>query len=263
MIKHLLVVEPDQAIRDELRARIQRHEFEMSVLYDAASLMRRLDAEVPSAIVLRHGLPANDGIAALRRVREAGFDMPIIIVSRSAEVTDKIVAFELGANDYLVDPFDTNELLARIRNALRFHHRERFAVPAYRKQYAFGEFSLDFLGRRLFKRGVEVAVRPSVFSLLQIFSAHPMKMLTRARIMEMLGREGTYQAERGLDVLIFRVRSVLGKAPSGVQYIQTIRGQGYVFVPGDEEPATARCVDAALAVSGAARRAIHYDSAVL
>ncbi|TKC86055.1 response regulator transcription factor [Trinickia terrae] len=238
MITHLLVVEPDQEIRDELRAHLQKHQVEMSVLYDATSLMRRLEVEVPSAIVLRHGTPNIDAMASLRSLRAAGYDMPVVIVSRCAEVVDKIVAFELGADDYLVDPFDPNELLARIRNALRRHHREGFEVPVNREQFVFADCAIDFLGRRLFRNGVEVPLRPSEFALLKIFSAHPMKTLSRARIIGMLGRDGSDQAERGLDVLVFRVRAALGASPSGRQYIQTMRGRGYVFVP-DESAAAA------------------------
>lgn len=260
MITHLLVVEPDQAIRDELRTHLQKNQVEMSVLYDTTSLVRRLEVEVPSAIVLRHGVPGIDGMAALRTLRAAGYDMPVIIVSRSTEVVDKILAFELGADDYVVDPFDPIELLARVRNALRRHHREGFAVPVYREQYVFGDCALDFLGRRLFRSGVEVALRPSEFALLKIFSAHPMKTLSRARIIGMLGRDGTDQAERGLDVLVFRVRTALGTSPAGRQYIQTMRGRGYVFVPDDAVAATADCDEPEPRRYGARRQAVRYDA---
>lgn len=263
MIMHLLVVEPDQAIRDELRAGLRKHQFEMSVLYDTSSLIRRLEAEVPSAIVLRHGLPVIDGLTAIRSLREAGYDMPIVIISRSADVIDKVVAFECGANDYLVDPFDIYELVARIRNTLRFHCREQFNVPTYRKPYGFGDFELDFLGCRLFKNGTEVAIRPGELALLKIFATHPMKALTRARIMGMLGREMTPQAERGLDVQIFRLRAVLGRAPSGRQYVQTIRGQGYIFVPGNglSNAIDYRDDDDVIA-PGQGRRAFRFEDAV-
>jgi two-component system, OmpR family, phosphate regulon response regulator OmpR len=260
MITHLLVVEPDQAIRDELRTHLQKNQVEMSVLYDTTSLIRRLEVEVPSAIVLRHGVPGIDAIAALRALRAAGFDMPVIIVSRSPDVVDKILAFELGADDHLVDPFDPNELLARVRNALRRHHREGFAVPVYREQYTFGDCALDFLGRRLFRNGVEVSLRPSEFALLKIFSAHPMKTLSRARIIGMLGREGTDQAERGLDVLVFRVRTALGTSPAGRQYIQTMRGRGYVFVPDDAVAATVDCDEPETRRYGVRRQAGRYDA---
>ncbi|WP_118181478.1 response regulator [Paraburkholderia phosphatilytica] len=264
MTIQLLLVEPDQAVRDELRAHLQKHQVEMSVLYDATSLVRRLELEVPSAIVLRHGLPAIDGMAALRRVREAGFDMPVIIVSRSAEVIDKILAFELGADDYMVDPFDPHELVARVRNSLRRRNQESSATPVYRERFRFGDCELDFLGRRLFRNGSEVRLRASEFALLKIFATHPMKTLSRARIIGMLGRTGTGEAERGLDVLVFRLRAALQTSPSGRQYIQTLRGRGYIFVPDDKvaELQIEDDIEADHEPFAMPRRVVRYDAVV-
>lgn len=112
-------------------------------------------------------------------------------------------------------PFDTHERLARIRNALRRRPQDGFATPVCRERYVFDQYALDFLGRRLFSNGVAVRLRPGEFALLKMFATHPMKTLSRARIIGMLGRTLTEEAERGLDVLVFRVRAVLKNAPSG------------------------------------------------
>jgi two-component system, OmpR family, phosphate regulon response regulator OmpR len=231
MNDHLLVVEPDQVLRDILRTHLNKHQFVMSVLLDATRLVRRLTLEMPSAVVLRHDLPDIDGMAALRDIRAAGFDMPVLILSHSTDVADKILAFELGANDYLVDPFDISELLARIRNSLRLYRRNELPNVSQRAPFRFGQHIIDFQSRRLLWQGVDQSVRPSEFTLLEIFSAYPMRVLTRDRLIGMLGRNGSGYSDRGLDVLISRTRSALGAAISGKQYIQTIRGRGYVFVP--------------------------------
>src|ERR1700733_15361415 len=100
MNMRLLVVEPDQAVRDELRSHFHREQIEMSVLYNATFLVRRVEQELPTAIVMRAELPVSEAHAALRRLRAAGYDMPVVMISKSADVIDKIIAFELGADDY-------------------------------------------------------------------------------------------------------------------------------------------------------------------
>ena len=239
MDDHILVIEPDLAVRDALRARLRGQQLCMSVLHDTSRLIRRLTLEPPSAIVLRHDLASIDGMAALRELRHAGFDMPVVIVSPSTDVADKVLAFELGASDYLVAPFDVHELLARVRNALRLYRRNDLPAVNQRTPYRFGQHLIDFRHRKLLRRGIEQAIRPSEFALLEVFSAHPMRLLARNRLIGMLALMGTDYTERGLDVLIYRTRSALGQSDHGQQYIQTVRRRGYVFVPDNTEAVAA------------------------
>ncbi|MGF6601451.1 two-component system phosphate regulon response regulator OmpR [Paraburkholderia sp. GAS448] len=230
MTIHLLVVEPDQESRDTLRAHVQQHNIEMSVLYNTDSLERRLEQEVPSLIVIRHGLPEMDGLTALRRLRSLGYDLPVIIVSQSDDVVDKVLAFELGANDYIVDPHDPRELIVRVRNALR--SSPSFPAPTCMEQerITFDDFELDVANRVLCRGGVEVGLRNTEFALLVVLASHPMKVLSRIRILNLLRRHCSV-TERGLDVVVFRLRAALKVSPGGRQYIKTLRGEGYMFSP--------------------------------
>jgi two-component system phosphate regulon response regulator OmpR len=239
MNMRLLVVEPDQAVRDELRAHFYRDQIDMSVLYSATALVNRVEQELPSAIVMRAELPLPDAHAALRRLRAAGYDVPVIMLGKSADVIDKIIAFELGADDYLVEPFDVRELTARIRNVLRRRTSVVYAAPELRDRYAFGDWQIDFATRRLIRDGEDVGLRSSEFALLKIFATNPLKIMSRASIIALLGKRDTGQTERGLDVLVFRLRSAVEPDPANPQYIQTLRGRGYIFVPcgGVSEPA--------------------------
>lgn len=231
MNMRLLVVEPDQAVRDELRAHFHREQIEMSVLYSAVSLVRRVEQEQPSAIVMRADFPVADTHAALQRLRAAGYDVPVILLSKSDDVIDKIIAFELGADDYLVEPFDVRELTVRIRSVLRRRTSVVYAAPEIRDRYAFGDWQIDFATRRLIKDGQDVALRSSEFALLKIFATNPMKVMSRASIIALLGKRDTGQTERGLDVLVFRLRAVVEPDPTNPQYVQTLRSRGYIFVP--------------------------------
>jgi two-component system, OmpR family, phosphate regulon response regulator OmpR len=232
MTIHLLVVEPNQECRDALRAQLQQHKIEMSVLYNTESLERRLELEVPSLIVMRHEQPDVDGLAALRRLRALGYDVPVIIVSRSDDVVDKVLAFELGANDYLVDPHDPRELIARVRNALRANPPSHMPVQIEREPVAFDDFDIDVVDRTVTRGGVDVPLRNTEFALLVVMASHPMKVLSRMRILNLLRRHCSV-TERGLDVVVFRLRAALKLSPTGRQYIKTLRGEGYMFAPDD------------------------------
>jgi two-component system phosphate regulon response regulator OmpR len=235
MTIHLLVVEPDQESRDTLRSHLLQHKIEMSVLYNTESLERRLELEVPSLIVMRHGLPEVDGLAALRHIRSYGFDLPVIIVSRSDDVIDKVLAFELGANDYVVDPHDPRELIARVRNALRAGMPSHVPLHIEREHVSFDDFEIDVTDRVLTRGGVDVPLRSTEFALLVVLASHPMRVLSRVRILNMLRRHCSV-TERGLDVVVFRLRAALKLSPTGRQYIKTLRGEGYMFAPDDALP---------------------------
>ena len=242
MTIHLLVVEPNQESRDTLRAHVQQHNMEMSILYNADSLEKRLELEVPSLIVMRHGLPGMDGLAALQRLRSVGHGVPVIIVSRSDDVIDKVLAFELGANDFVVDPHDPREMIARVRNALRANPPCPVPSQMERTRITFDDFEVDVANRLLYRDGQEVPLRNTEFALLVVLASQPMKALSRLRIFNMLRRYCSV-SERGLDVVVFRLRAALKTSPTGRQYIKTLRGEGYMFAPDD-----------ALARAGAAER---------
>ena len=242
MNMRLLVVEPDQAVRDELRAHFHSEHVEMSVLYSASFLVRRVEQEMPSAIVMRADLPPSEAHKAIRNLRAAGHDLPVIMISKSADVIDKIIALELGADDYLVEPFDPRELSARLRCVMRRRTSVVYAAPEIRDRYSFGDWQIDFATRRLIRDDEDVGLRSSEFALLKIFAVNPLKIMSRSSIIALLGMRDTGQTERGLDVLVFRLRAVIEPDVGSPQYIQTVRGRGYIFVPCGEvsEAADAR-----------------------
>jgi two-component system phosphate regulon response regulator OmpR len=136
----LLVVEPDQSVRDQLRFHLHKNQIALSVLYSAAQLVSRVELECPSAILLRAESPMIEAREALRQLRLAGYDMPILVLSTSGEIVDKIVAFELGADDYIVDPVDPHELTARIKRAVQRCNRSLCDAPEIREKVSFGSY---------------------------------------------------------------------------------------------------------------------------
>ena len=243
MATQILIIDDDPDLRDLLRDYLQRQGMEVSVLHDAASLERRLERERPDLIVLDLMMPGVDGLTALRQLRATGDDIPVIMLTARADDVDRIVGLELGADDYLGKPFNPRELLARVQAVLRRRKTVPSAAPEQREPFGFGRFLLDFQGRTLTQSGTAIPLSGSEFALLKIFVNHPMRTLTRERLLELLHGPEYDGTDRGIDVQVWRLRRILESDPSAPRFIQTVRGRGYVFVPDGEH-------DAASAVAG-------------
>jgi two-component system, OmpR family, phosphate regulon response regulator OmpR len=234
MTTQILIVDDDAELRDLLRDYLVRQGIEVSVLHDAATLERRLERERPDLIVLDLMMPGVDGLTALRKLRAAGDDIPVIMLTARADDVDRIVGLELGADDYLGKPFNPRELLARVQAVLRRRRTVPSAAPEQREPFAFGRFVLDFESRTLTMDGRPLTLSGSEFALLKIFINHPMRTLTRERLLELLHGPEYDGTDRGIDVQVWRLRRILETDPSAPRFVQTVRGRGYVFVPNGE-----------------------------
>ncbi|RQH08472.1 response regulator [Paraburkholderia dinghuensis] len=243
MATQILVVDDDLELRDLLRDYLARQGMEVSVLHDAGSLERRLERERPDLIVLDLMMPGVDGLTALRKLRASGDDIPVIMLTARADDVDRIVGLELGADDYLGKPFNPRELLARVQAVLRRRRTlASAAAPEQREPFAFGRFILDFQSRTLHQEGKPLMLSGSEFALLKIFVNHPMRTLTRERLLELLHGPEYDGTDRGIDVQVWRLRRILETDPSTPRFIQTVRGRGYVFVPDGEQGSHAPAV---------------------
>ena len=234
MATQILIVDDDAELRDLLRDYLVRQGIEVSVLHDAATLERRLERERPDLIVLDLMMPGVDGLTALRKLRASGDDIPVIMLTARADDVDRIVGLELGADDYLGKPFNPRELLARVQAVLRRRRTVPSAAPEQREPFAFGRFVLDFASRTLTMDGRPLTLSGSEFALLKIFINHPMRTLTRERLLELLHGPEYDGTDRGIDVQVWRLRRILETDPSAPRFVQTVRGRGYVFVPNGE-----------------------------
>ncbi|WP_193098122.1 winged helix-turn-helix domain-containing protein [Burkholderia sp. Z1] len=234
MATQVLVVEPDARLRDMIGVFLRGCQIDTSVLEDVSMLPACVAAAPPTLIVLRVERPTTAAYMALGALRRAGHDMPVIVLSRCAGVVDKVVALEIGADDYVVEPFELMELVARVRSAMR-----RYALngsgppraPGIAEPYAFGDIEVNFVSRRATRAGRDLGLRVSEFALLELFISQPMRVLSRTEILALLGSKAAGRSERGLDVLIFRLRNLIEQPVGDYRYIRTVRGKGYIFVP--------------------------------
>jgi two-component system, OmpR family, phosphate regulon response regulator OmpR len=235
---HVLLVDDDADLRDLLRTFFHQRGIALSVLHSATDLERRLERERPSIVVLDLMMPGVDGLTALKRLRASGDTIPVVMLTARAEGVDRVVGLELGADDYLGKPFLPQELLARINAVLRRHGAMPSAEAAQddkRPPFKFGRFVLDFATRTLLKDGEHVKLTEGEYALLEIFVQHPMETLSRARVLDLLHGPHADVTERGIDVPVWRLRRLIEDDPSNPRRLQTRRGIGYMFVPGDPD----------------------------
>jgi len=231
----IAIVDDDARIRDLLRRYLTQEGFEVLLAEDAKALNRLLTRETIDMIVLDLMLPGEDGLSICRRLRAAGDQTPIIMLTAKVEDVDRIVGLEVGADDYLPKPFNPRELLARIHAVLRRRPpQEAPGAPTKEAQVVnFGPFEFDLSMRRLTKDGEPITLTTGEFSMLKALVRHPRQPLSRDKLAQLARGREFEPFDRSLDVQISRLRKMIEPDPSNPLYIQTVWGVGYVFVPGD------------------------------
>ncbi|MBC9247567.1 response regulator transcription factor [Paracoccus sp. 11-3] len=182
----------------------------------------------PDACLVDLGLPDRDGLALVHRLAtESG--AAIIIVSGRAQVQDRVTGLELGADDYIIKPFEPAELLARLRARLR--RPASPTRPGQRSQARFAGWSADF-DRYLLTSptGTDTPISHAEAEVLRMFLDNPRRLISRGQMLETLGGAGGESFDRAMDVRISRLRSKLGEDPKNPQLIKTIYGAGYIFL---------------------------------
>jgi two-component system phosphate regulon response regulator OmpR len=234
----ILIIDDDLRLRDLLLRYLGEQGFDPGTEPDASGLNKRLERNRPDLVVLDLMLPGGeDGLAVCRRLRGAGEDIPIIMLTAKGDEIDRIIGLEMGADDYLPKPFNPRELVARIHAVLR----RRTAAPASAPvesgaPIAFGEFVLDPSTRTLSRNDQPVPITSGEFALLLVLASHPMKPMSRERLLE-LTRGRAYDAfDRSIDVQISRLRRLIEPDPANPHHIQTLWGFGYVFVTDGQKP---------------------------
>ncbi|PVA07736.1 response regulator [Thalassorhabdomicrobium marinisediminis] len=226
---HLLIVDDDERIRVLLQKFLVRNGFLVTAARDAAHARRILSGLDFDMIVLDVMMPGEDGVslcAALRKDR----DTPILLLTAKAEIDDRITGLEAGADDYLAKPFEPKELLLRINSILRRvpPSEAEAAVP---KVLHLGALRYDMERGEMWQGDDLVRLTATEAQLMRIFSASPAEAISRADLVDRLGRSGGQAQERAVDVQITRLRRKLEEDPKQPRYLQTVRGAGYMLAP--------------------------------
>ena len=220
----ILVVDDEPAIRRFLHTSLSSEGY---VVVDAASAgegFEALRAGPIDVLILDLGLPDLDGLDVIKRLREGGSAVPIVVLSSRDDEAGKVAALDLGADDYVTKPFGVEELLARIRAALRHRLQEEGEHPVFRS----GDLLVDLVARRVEVRGVEVKLSPREYELLRLLVGHAGKVLTHRTILRELW--GADADPAYLRIYIRALRRKIERDPAQPHHIQTEQGVGYRLV---------------------------------
>lgn len=217
----VLVVDDEPPIRRFLRASLTAHGYVIIEAENGAKALEECRRNAPDLLVLDLGLPDIDGLEIIRRLRNGGDAAPIIVLSSRGDEAGKVEALDLGADDYVTKPFGVDELLARIRTALRHKLQQKGERPVFRS----GGLSVDLVRRLVTMDGSEVRLSPREYDLLRLLVAHAGKVLTHKFILkEVWGGDTDVQY---LRIYIRQLRQKIEPDPERPRHILTETGVGY------------------------------------
>jgi two-component system KDP operon response regulator KdpE len=231
----ILVVDDEPQVRRALRAILTGHGCNVIEARDGEEALEELKADRPDLVLLDVNMPGMDGFEACRRIRESS-DVPIIMVTVRGNEKDKVLALDAGADDYLVKPFGTQELMARVRAAVRrVPHVEE--IPAFISQH----LKIDFERRRVVVGGEPVHLTPTEFELLKHLVVNRGRPVSHLKLLHLLWGPEHSNDREPLRVFIGQLRRKIEPDPDEPRYILTEPLIGYRFEPGEEKtPRTRR-----------------------
>ncbi|MFB9887820.1 response regulator [Balneatrix alpica] len=223
--KRVLIVDDDEDIRQLLSDYLSRHGFQCMTAADGEAFELVFQDFTPDLVILDVMMPGDDGFTLCRRLRQHS-QIPVVMLTASADDTDRILGLELGADDYIAKPFNPRELLARIKAILR--RTQSYGGQA--RYLRFGPWQLDRTTRELVSQsGERQDVSGADFALLSVFLSHPQKVLSRDELFDLTRGRDAPPLDRSIDVHICRLRQRLGEDAKTPQLIKTVRGAGYIL----------------------------------
>jgi len=221
----ILVVDDEATIREVIRRYLERDGFEVMEAADGDAALDVVEEVEPDLVVLDLMLPGLDGLSLTRRLREYSA-VPVIMLTAKGAVEDRIEGLELGADDYVVKPFDPKELASRVRAVLR---RSKDDAPLPGQLLELGGINLDPNARTVSVRHEPVSMTAKEFDLLWFFMRHPRQVFSRAQVLDHVWGYDFYGDPSTVTVHIRRLREKIERDPSRPDLLQTVWGVGYKF----------------------------------
>jgi two-component system OmpR family response regulator len=230
---HILVVDDDADIRQLAGDYLRRNGLRVTQAADGREMRAALETSDVDLIVLDVMMPGEDGLSLCRNLRAGKHRaVPVVMLTARDDETDRIVGLEMGADDYVVKPFSSRELLARINAVIR---RARMLPPNLQVSEAarlirFGQWRLDTAARHLLDdAGTAYPLSGGEFRLLRVFIDHPQRVLSRDQLLNLTRGRDAELFDRSIDLLVSRLRQRLGDDAREQTFIKTVRSEGYVF----------------------------------
>lgn len=219
-----LIVEDELSIRKFISINLSRNEFEVEEAECGEEALEKVETFKPAVVVLDVMMPGIDGFEVCQKIREKYKDIIIIMLTAKGQDMDKIMGLEIGADDYMVKPFNPLELMARIRAIIR---RTSTLSDKNTSSIKYADLLIDLKSQRFFKNSLQLDLTPTEFSLIKLFLENPGKAFTRDEILNKIWGEDYFGDTKTVDVHIRRLREKIEDIPSEPKYIETVWGIGY------------------------------------
>ncbi len=223
----ILIVEDDPDIRRLVAGLMRQEGFDVEAVEDGIAMDAAMARKRPDLVVLDLMLPGEDGLSICRRIRARDM-LPILMLTAKSDEIDRVVGLEVGADDYLVKPFGTRELIARVRALLRRGNAQALAPRS--RRFAFDRFVVDLDARQVCDDGGNLLTLTSAeFDLLACFVERPRRVLSRDQILDWIRGRTADPFDRTVDMLVSRLRKKLEAISPASNLISTVRNGGYLF----------------------------------
>lgn len=220
----ILVVDDDQNINELIRMYLDKEGYQVIQAYDGEQAMELFQSEAPVLVVLDLMLPKMDGLSLCREIRKIS-DIPVIMLTAKGETFDKVLGLELGADDYMVKPFEPKELVARIKAVLR--RSGDYTSSGEQSEVVYPGLTVNMTNYELKVNGKSMEVPPKELEVLFFLCSHPNQVFTRDQLLNQVWGYDYFGADRTVDVHIKRIREKLGD--SACWQLKTVYGVGYKF----------------------------------
>lgn len=230
---HIVICDDEPDIRDIVAEYLGRNGYAVTAVDAGPALRELVSLQHVDVIILDIRMPGEDGLSLARYLRERS-DVAIIMLTGSADIVDRVVGLEIGADDYVTKPVDLRELLARVKAVLRRTQGRQDRGEKTSAQSAqpvkFGRCNFDLEAHKLFDAsGIEIAITAMEFQLLKVFADHRGRVLNRDQLLELAHDRGWDPFDRSIDIRISRLRKKIEVDPSKPEVIRTVRGVGYLY----------------------------------
>ncbi|MGA9397096.1 MAG: response regulator transcription factor [Anaerolineaceae bacterium] len=226
---YILLVDDESAITDNLAPFLERSGITVTVAANGEQALKVIEDKTPDLIVTDILMPVLDGRELLRRLRQKENWIPIIMLTQVGEPSERVMALEEGADDYLNKPFDPHELVARIRAVIRRSQPGRPTLAASWRLMS-ESLTLDRRARRVYRDAREIYLTPKALLLLEYLMTHPDELVTRERLLDVVWGWDYPIGTRAVDTRIAELRRSLEDDASNPTYIETVSGMGYRFI---------------------------------
>jgi two-component system response regulator ResD len=226
-MSHILIIDDEEHIVELVKLYLAREGFETHEAYDGPSALELFHAEPPELVILDLMLPGLPGTEVCKEIRKSS-DVPILMLTAKDDIVDKVVGFEIGADDYLTKPFQPKELVARVK-ALQRRARRPVVAEEEKGVMRFASLSIDPARREVLARGNPVELRPKEFDLLLALARAPGQVFSREQLLNKVWGYDFEGFSRTVDVHVQHVREKVGAAGGNAGLIATVWGVGYKF----------------------------------